>query len=74
MIKVITKNMHQRLDKFTSNYKQEELISNNSSTNIEDNQTSNYNKKTIKKKSDGLIEKLDTKIYIAEDNRQLLND
>ena len=31
-------------------------------------------KKIIKKKQDGLIEKLDNKIIISEDNRQLLSD
>ena len=73
MVKVITKNVHEKLDKFVFNNEQEQYSQDTKYTEQE-KLVNDDKKKTIKKKSDGLIERLDTKIYIAEDNRQLLND
>lgn len=70
MAKVITKNIHSRLDKFIS-YGSE---SNECVQDMSMQETESNNKKIIKKKNDGLIERLDKKIYITEDNRQLLNE
>lgn len=67
MAKVITKRTHQKLDFFVS--QQTEAIDQTPSIN-----TTEQRKKTIKKGADGLIERLDKKIIISEDNRELLND
>ena len=75
MAKTVTKQIRERLDIFVQNKQyqpqygeeqyQEELYL--------DTQNVIENKKTIRKK-DGLIERMDNKIIIAEDNRQLLRD
>lgn len=63
--KVITKKVHDRLDSFVLNK------TNDKPVDIVETQ----NKKQIKR-NDGLIERVDIskKVYITEDNRQLLND
>jgi hypothetical protein len=65
MQKVITKRVIDRLDSFIGQKTQD--------FPLETEDTINSTKKTLKK-SDGLIERVVNKIYITEDNRQLLND
>jgi len=76
MAKVITRRTQNKLDFFVSK-------NSNSMTQIKENEVSqdilpekevSQKSKTIKKNGDGLIERLDKKIVIAEDNRKLLND
>lgn len=75
MAKTVTKQIRERLDIFVQNkpvqpqYGQEQF----EEETYFDGQNVIENKKTIKKK-DGLIERMDNKIIIAEDNRQLLRD
>jgi len=69
-VKIITKQMHERLDSFiqnvpANNIKPLEVVANE--------QQIVPTKKTLKK-TDGLIERIDSKIFITEDNRQLLQD
>lgn len=71
MAKVITKRLHERLDNFIyQNDKNEEPMGVESMTDIP------KNKKVIKNKADGLIEKVNISnpVFITEDNRQLLRD
>ena len=70
-IKVITKSVRDRLDSFVGN-SPIEATQESKSEPIEYVEAPR-NKKVIKK-NDGLIERIDNKIYITEDNRQLLND
>jgi len=65
MGKVITKRVSDSLDSFISQNQKE--------TQFKSGETINQNKRTLKK-NDGLIERVGDKIYITEDNRQLLND
>ena len=67
-MKIITKIIHDRLDNFVYENKNDKPVDD---FKQEDNSSK---KKIIKKKQDGLIEKLDNKIIISEDNRQLLSD
>ena len=67
-MKIITKNIHDRLDNFVYENKNDKPVDD---FKQEDNSSK---KKIIKKKQDGLIEKLDNKIIISEDNRKLLSD
>lgn len=69
MAKVITRQIHEKLDNFVfqGNVEHSNQDFNNSKQELK-------KERVIKKKSDGLIEKMDNKIYITEDNRQLLND
>ena len=67
-MKIITKNIHDRLDNFVYENKNDKPVDD---FKQEDNSSK---KKIIKKKQDGLIEKLNNKIIISEDNRQLLSD
>jgi len=69
-IKVITKTMRDNLDSFVQNSPVQNTI--NSET-ITSEQQIKPNKKILKK-TDGLIERIDSKIFITEDNRQLLQD
>ena len=64
--KVITKRIHDKLDSFIFQKKENIVIQ---EPNIP------QNKKTLRK-NDGLIERVDIgeKMFITEDNRQLLND
>lgn len=71
MAKIITKSIHERLDNFVFQSKENVDLS---SKSIETNELDSSKKKVIKKKADGLIEKMNSKIFITEDNRQLLND
>lgn len=72
-IKVITKSVRDRLDSFvTGRQIPSEPIQEIKSDTIEYVEAPK-NKKIIKK-NDGLIERIDNKVYITEDNRQLLND
>jgi hypothetical protein len=70
-IKVITKSVRDRLDSFVGK-SPIEATQESKSEPIEYVEAPR-NKKVIKK-NDGLIERIDNKIYITEDNRQLLND
>lgn len=65
-IKVITKKVNDRLDSFLKVDKPAEVNS---------EQKTSQNRKVLKK-NDGLIERVDIskKMYITEDNRELLND
>lgn len=76
MVKIITKRIHRDLDRFISNQTIQSVNENEQAQTpiVKNEPKSEPAKKTIKKRSDGLIEKLDNKIYITEDNRQLLND
>lgn len=70
MVKVITKQIHERLDNFIyQNQPTETPVEVNPSNSESIKET-----RPIKKKTDGLIEKLDNKVFITEDNRQLLVD
>jgi ribosomal protein S10 len=76
MVKIITKRVHKNLDNFLGNIQennQNEGLKPQTPAPVPEVQEK---RKTIKKGSDGLIEKvsLESKIYITEDNRQLLND
>ena len=70
MAKVITKQIHERLDNFIHPNQSNGLSTEVLPSNLDDTKE----KRTIKKKSDGLIERLDNKVFITEDNRQLLAD
>lgn len=72
MVNTINKRMHKGLDRFLGNI--EDTTITNSFNQVEPVNQTNEKKRVIKKNSDGLIERIDNKIYIAEDNRQLLND
>ena len=67
-MKIITKNIHDRLDNFVYENKNDKPVDDFKQ------EGNSSKKKIIKKKQDGLIEKLDNKIIISEDNRQLLSD
>lgn len=69
MNKVINKSVIDGIDKYLQSG-----IGNSETLNAEQNSNSS-SKKTIKKQ-DGLIERVDIskKVFITEDNRQLLND
>jgi hypothetical protein len=69
-VKVITKRINDGLNNFL--LKDNEI---EQSSQIAVEQSIPQNKKTLKR-NDGLIERVDIgqKMYIAEDNRQLLND
>jgi len=69
-IKVITKEIHDRLDSFIQSKPVENIATGGTVTS---EQQIKQNKKVLKK-TDGLIERIDSKIYITEDNRQLLQD
>lgn len=76
MAKVITRRTQNKLDFFVSKnatnvtqIKENEVFQDT----LPEKEVSQKSK-TIKKNGDGLIERLDKKIVIAEDNRQLLND
>lgn len=68
-IKVITKKIDDGLNRFLDQSQQNQMAS------MPEQDASKSPKKIIKKQ-DGLIERVDVgeKIYITEDNRQLLND
>lgn len=69
LIKNITKQFRENLDTFIQGSPVE-------NTNVEQPITSEQqikNKKVLKK-TDGLIERIDNKVFITEDNRQLLQD
>lgn len=69
MVKIITKRIHERLDNFIF---QEQP---NTTSNDGIDSMIPQSKKTIKKTSDGLIERLEVnKILMTEDNKQLLTD
>lgn len=70
MVKVITKQIHERLDNFIHQNQPADAPAEVNTSNLE----SMKETRPIKKKSDGLIERLDSKIFITEDNRQLLAD
>ena len=69
-IKAITKRMHSDLDEYVSKKKESPVVAD------EINPTKRNSKKNKLKKNDGLIERIEVgeKLFIAEDNRQLLND
>jgi len=71
MAKLITKSMRENLDLFVNRSAQindgEPLDLNTSEQTVKTN-------KKILKKGDGLIERMETKIIISEDNRQYLAD
>lgn len=62
--KVITKRMHDALDSFISQNHPENTQNDNFVEEVK-------NSKRVRKQ-DGLIEKLDNKIFVADDNRELL--
>ena len=68
--KVITKTMRENLDLFVNR-------SNNPVEDVDEfiatEQTIKQNKKILKK-GDGLIERMENKVIISEDNRQFLRD
>lgn len=76
MTKTFTKQMRENLDAFTDRNKQnspyfpevEEVFYD------EELKTNVQQKKKTLKKNDGLIERIDKKIVISEDNRQFLRD
>lgn len=70
MAKVITKQIHERLDNFIHSNQSNDFSTETLPSSSDDSKE----KRTIKKKSDGLIERLDNKVFITEDNRQLLAD
>jgi len=70
LVKNITKQFRENLDTFIQGSSPVE------NTNVEQPITSEQqikNKKVLKK-TDGLIERIDNKVFITEDNRQLLQD
>lgn len=64
MAKIITKNIHDKLDSFIV----KEVKNTEESMEVQES-----NKRLIKK-NDGLVEKIGGKTLITEDNKQLLND
>lgn len=72
MSKVITRSVHDKLDFFV--HQQENKT--NPTINYNGNLNNNVQekKKTVKKNTDGLMERMDTKVIISEDNRELLRD
>jgi hypothetical protein len=72
-LKVITKRIHDALDNFVSLNNQ---VIPEQTTPEQTTPERAIHERTKLKKNDGLIERVDVskKIFIAEDNRQLLND
>lgn len=71
-IKVITKSVRDRLDSFVN--RNQEPIQKIQEEPINITEPTEVKSKKIVKRNDGLIERLDSKVFITEDNRQLLND
>ena len=71
MAKVITKMMHEKLDAFVLRTPEQANQENETGETLSGVKE---NKKIIKKNSDGLMEKMEPKIIIAEDNRRFLRD